>query len=467
MRMPNSKEMSREQRKIYLDAPLDGSILVTGPPGTGKTIIAFLRAQTVSKFEGKSTVAMYNNVLSNYAGNVGDDGYDYEVTTLHKWVNKWWRHINPSYESNEIVDYYLDCPYDEKDEAKKLGARWNRAKSKWYVPGDVYKEHRSKFDRWEPEPVKKKSSRNMPPNMPGDKWQYDWDKILEIIINQCKAESISKANVNWGHLILDEAQDFPPKMFETFDLITKLLFKNDSAEGRPAITVFADENQRLSEKTNSTIKEIKGKLYLPDNRIYSLTKNYRNTLQIARLASEFYTGLSTGKPDLPEVEGDLPLLVNASKLNDTVEYIYRYAVNHDNEEIGVIAQNDKVRKQFVNRLSSKLKGSKRLKLQSYSSIDKDWKDSRKMEFDKGGVITVVNKQSCKGLEFDAVFLPELQSISVAPDDKDQFMMEMYVMISRARHMLALMYSNEGDAKPAILLNIPDKKSGLLEYVNAK
>ncbi len=190
-------------------------------------------------------------------------------------------------------------------------------------------------------------------------------------------------------------------------------------------------------------------------------------MQIARLAVQFYTGLSTGKPKLPTKEGDLPLLVKGKQLNDSVEFIYRYAENHDNEEIGVIVQNDSVRKKLVNRLENRVKSNKHLSLQSYSSKDKDWKDSKKLEFDKGGVITVINKQSSKGLEFDAVFLPELQSVSVAPDDKDQFMMEMYVMVSRARHMLALMYSNEGTNDPAILSNLPDKESGLMEYVNAK
>ena len=80
---------------------------------------------------------------------------------------------------------------------------------------------------------------------------------------------------------------------------------------------------------------------------------------------------------------------------------------------------------------------------------------------------MINKQSSKGLEFDAVFLPELQGVSVDPNDKDQFMMDMYVMISRARHYLAIMYTNTGDGDPAILSYLPTKNSGLLEYRNAK
>ena len=31
---------------------------------------------------------------------------------------------------------YLNVPYAEKDAAKALGARWDPANKKWYVPGD-------------------------------------------------------------------------------------------------------------------------------------------------------------------------------------------------------------------------------------------------------------------------------------------------------------------------------------------
>lgn len=45
---------------------------------------------------------------------------------------------------------FLDVPYHEKDEAKRLGARWNPAERKWYVP-----EGRSldPFSKWLPKPT--------------------------------------------------------------------------------------------------------------------------------------------------------------------------------------------------------------------------------------------------------------------------------------------------------------------------
>jgi len=29
---------------------------------------------------------------------------------------------------------YIDCPFSEKDVAKKMGAKWDKDKKKWYVP---------------------------------------------------------------------------------------------------------------------------------------------------------------------------------------------------------------------------------------------------------------------------------------------------------------------------------------------
>ena len=34
---------------------------------------------------------------------------------------------------------YLNVPYDEKDEAKKMGARWDKSKKRWYI------EHKNKY----------------------------------------------------------------------------------------------------------------------------------------------------------------------------------------------------------------------------------------------------------------------------------------------------------------------------------
>ena len=49
--------------------------------------------------------------------------------------------------TSSSADTYLNCPFEEKEEAKLLGARWSPDKKKWYVPAgqDV-----TAFRRWLP-----------------------------------------------------------------------------------------------------------------------------------------------------------------------------------------------------------------------------------------------------------------------------------------------------------------------------
>ena len=89
MRLPNTRQISDEQTAVYLDAPLDGSTLVTGPPGTGKTVIAYLRAHTLANQKKPVTVLMYNRVLSRYTSNAGVSGV--QSNTLISWTWKWWK----------------------------------------------------------------------------------------------------------------------------------------------------------------------------------------------------------------------------------------------------------------------------------------------------------------------------------------------------------------------------------------
>jgi len=70
VRLPDYSDLSEEQDSIYLDAPMDGTVFVTGPPGTGKTVIAFYRADVLAEKDPDSvTVAMYNRVLNQYTKN--------------------------------------------------------------------------------------------------------------------------------------------------------------------------------------------------------------------------------------------------------------------------------------------------------------------------------------------------------------------------------------------------------------
>lgn len=48
---------------------------------------------------------------------------------------------------------YLNVPYAEKDDAKKLGARWDASNKKWYVPDTI---DIAPFAKWQSEIISSK-----------------------------------------------------------------------------------------------------------------------------------------------------------------------------------------------------------------------------------------------------------------------------------------------------------------------
>lgn len=447
MRMPNSRQISDEQEEIYTEAPMNGSVMIIGPPGTGKTVIAFLRAQALQRRNKLAQVLMYNNVLRKYTENVADaEENSVKPATLVSWVNKWWRSNKIATASEVKGNRYLDCPFAEKDQAKALGAKWDKQKKKWYVTAEVLEKENGGFDQWLCEAGLGKQD-FAPPKIKD--YHNDWTAML--------VAAAMKPDLNdWGHLIIDEAQDFPEEMFSF------LRFASDKLEDG-SLTIMADENQRLSEDENSTIDQIQKALAIPNNRFYTLKENFRNTLQIAKVASSFYVGLASGKPELPKKQGDVPQLVKASDLDQQIEYIVRILSARAPGEVGVFVQNDYMRKLVFEKLQHKLR--EQYRVQTWGSKDKRNNPVDDLVFDTSGTLTVLNRHSCKGLEFDFVFIPELQSINIDGSSLDTFKMNMYVMCSRAREALFMLYSSSSGEEVEVVQYLPNKDSNLLEYKN--
>ncbi|RTE67336.1 DNA/RNA helicase [Amphritea opalescens] len=450
MRMPNSREISDEQEEIYMEAPMDSTVMVAGPPGTGKTVIAFLRAQALNKRKKPATVMMYGKVLRKYTSNVSDQQEEkISTSTLLSWAFKWWKlhKINTQTVIGDKV--YLDCPYKDKDKAKEHGAKWDRVKHKWWVPSESYNKHKALFEQW-------LLASYEPPKV--DNFQYDWQQMFEKLAVHVGQKKPVK---NPGYLIIDEAQDFPPAMFRCL----RFAMRNVENSG---ITIMADENQRLNEDYNSTIGQINQELAIPDERQYLLTENFRNTREVAELAAYFYVGLPTGKPAAPTRKGEKAVIVATCSMDDQVQFLVDAVTNRAFGEVGVFAQTDSMREKLYNKLQNRLRGKYRV--QTYSSKE-EYKDVHPVDdlvFDKKGTLTVINRQSCKGLEFDAVFIPEIQTMPIDGSNLDTFKMNMYVMCSRARQALYLLYSSGAEKEPDIIKYLPDKTTGILqrlEYCN--
>lgn len=450
MKMPNTREISDEQEEIYMEAPMDGAVMVAGPPGTGKTVIAFLRAQALNRRKRSAQVLMYNRVLQKYTENVVESCEGQMVSnTLLSWFNRWWLIHKIETESTTAEKVYLACPFERKDEVKALGARWDkmhydpkrRAKGQWYAPIDVYNRDPKAFEPWRAKDYEAPKIAD---------YQYDWQQILISTVGHLASGMPLN---DWGHLIIDEAQDFPEKMYGF------LRFAANSMKNG-GLTILADENQRLNEDENSTIEDIVKALAIEDDRRFLLTENFRNTRPIAELASYFYVGLPTGQPTLPRKLGEKPQMIATVSLDQQVDYMVKVLKTSSTGEVGVFAQNDSMRKQLVNKLQHRLRGFYRV--QTYSSKDEKNCPVDDLVFDTTATVTVINRQSCKGLEFDTVFIPEIQTIPLDGSNLDAFKMNMYVMCSRAREELYVLYSSQSNEQPDIVGYFPDETTGLME-----
>jgi DNA helicase IV len=394
MRIITSTDLSDEQEDILFDAPLKDVVLITGPPGSGKTVMAFLRAQALSKKFDIVSLIMYNKVLSKFSENGAQNNNKIDVRTMHSWVWRWWKGVCRNVKIPEI-----------------------------------------------------------------QKWSYDWGKMFEILLDKKVNESLDSSKLHWNHVILDEGQDFDNAMYEFLNQVRSAFFRDQEP---PSMTILADENQRLQEN-NSTLKEIKKYMKVPKKLVFGLTKNYRNTDEINNFIANFYVGSETGITKSSGRKGEKPKLVQSSDFSSSIKFISRYARLHQNQEIAIFVSNNMTRNKYYNALDDEL-GGEYCHVQTFASGSKVH-SAEVLRFDREGVVTVLNKQSCKGLEFDAVFIPELENIRVDDGNLNAFKMEMYVMCSRARSYLALILSNSGKESLPVSAYLPDENAGVLEYIN--
>ncbi|MAF20686.1 MAG: hypothetical protein CMI55_03325 [Parcubacteria group bacterium] len=384
MKLPVSDDFNDEQKKIFM-TPLEKNLLVCGPPGTGKTVMALYRAMMITKTnEGlKFWVIMYNRLLRKYTeDNLESTGVVARIRTYHQWLCTW-------------------------------GRNWGIGN----ITGYEYK-----------------------------RYVYNWNKIRKRLIEK---KVNHRRAIKFDHLIIDEGQDFAPEFYALMMLIKTIgLSFNKSI----VLTIFADENQQINEN-NSDLDTIKEEMKFFEGNVKTLKTNYRNTKQVAELAAHFYVGLQTGKPNLPDKDSPLdPTLTAFTNIRDEAEQITNFAIQNKDLTFGVIVETIQIRNELYSLLEMNLKDTDII-LQTYDSTF-TCEDIKKIQLEKAGTITIICGASCKGLEFDAVFIPRLEKFSLDPSNIDVFKMKMYVQISRARDYLFISYVNRGNDEPKILDYFP-------------
>jgi DNA helicase IV len=361
VRLPAFEDLSKEQDLVY-NLALDGNYLVSGPPGTGKSVMALYRAQVLTFDDREPAVLMYSRVLQQYteqaANEVAVTGF---VTTFHRWFWGFWRtHYGSS-----------------------------------------------------------------PPTVPGNSYVVDWEDVaLRFMTEPPELGGLAD-------LIVDEGQDLSLGFFRIVSFVAS------------NITVFADENQQLFDN-NTTLREIEAGIGAQDHLV--VRRNYRNTAEIAAVAAKYYSGTPTGIPDPPDRHGDIPTLRQYESFGDFVDFIARYVKARTNLTVGIACPNQRIQRRAYRELAER---KLPIPIQQYLSGNPE---HRELDFESAAV-TLVHYKSLKGLEFDTLFVPELQQLTTDVTSAATRMM-FYVVMSRARDELHLSWSGASDA-PAIVSELKD------------
>lgn len=451
MRMPRLRDMTPEQKAVYLYAPDDAHVLVNGPPGTGKTVIAALRAETLKKLGVPVTIGMFSRVLVKYATGSSDDDSEAPVRTVLTWFYDWWNKsgLPPHPSGGEIC---VEVPFAERAAVKAAGAKWRKErwrpwekrKGVWAVGYDVWAESPDSFASWRlwaPAPY-----------VDGAEGQIDWKAVFEHVMEH--EEGLSESSLSLGTLLIDEGQDFAPWFYKFLGLLAAL------GAGKATVThpmkcfVLADENQQLTEH-NSTLDDICKALKISSTNQFTLLDNFRNTREIAEVARAFFDDVGA-LPLLPTRRGERPSLTEDIPLKDCVEKILTWVINHPGKNVGVLVFKEQKRDALQNALSEAAESIKErtVCVQSYSWESRNINRVENLALDAPDMISVLNMQSCKGLEFDAVFIIDLHDAPIGLYGPSRFRMQMFVAVSRAREWSQLLETRENQSTAAFYAELP-------------
>ena len=441
--LPNINDYSDEQLEIeYL--PLIGNYLIVGGPGTGKSVLALSRSRLLAKKHERDSKLVYKFLVHNKMLSHSSEQL-YPECNNDTWLSWFWKlfiqefGINPKHYSNSNNSYtlhwdniskLLDCRRRIKNLEDSLNNPFDF--DSFFSQSDSSSElHKTYNDL-----LLSTSELLGEPQINYAKHIFKY--IVKSIINKKSILSLENS-----YLVIDEGQDMPQKFYEFL-----------LGLGCLNIFIAADQNQQITPENNSDIHELMDVIDVSEPK--DLTENFRQAnggYYVALLAEQFYCDEATPKSKLPRKSEsiEMPLLIDYDQQKRPFNKICQQIINSyqlmPNKLVGIFTSDNEIRLKYYETLKAMIdKEDNEIILSTYFH-QKNKKNMSDIRFDKGGIM-VINGKSCKGLEFDRVYIADINKFKVE-ENSDITKKLFYVMTSRSREKLIMLRDTSDVACPVI------------------
>lgn len=272
----------------------------------------------------------------------------------------------------------------------------------------------------------------------GEKSVPVWERQVTSVIDAVEREQIPRAQ--YGALLIDEGHDFEADWLK---LVTQMIDPE-----KDSLLLLYDDAQSIYKKKQALNFSLSSVGIQARGRTTVLKLNYRNTRQILNFAYEFSKDFIQERasdddaipliaPELAGQEGVDPVVKVWSSLSEEAEFI-AYCIKTwtakgiDLKDIAVVYTSKAVG-DSVEIALSKAKIDHRYLKNSYQKKQYNASDDK---------VTLLTRQSSKGLEFKTVILAGLGTLKDSEDNQAEEVRLLYVGMTRAREKLLITSSKE-------------------------
>ncbi|CAI6085093.1 HelD family protein [Cohnella sp. JJ-181] len=224
----------------------------------------------------------------------------------------------------------------------------------------------------------------------------------------------------YDHIVIDEAQDYAPAQLQVLRQHQRIT----------SMTVLGDLQQGIHDYAGITVwEELRGLFPADETSYYELDRSYRSTLEIIEFANRILRGMGGGvKPARPVFRSGQPVEVErtshapgAGAIASIASIVESWREEPELQSIAVLGRTAAACARIHAELTAR-------------GIRASLLEAKHQNYEGG--VTVAPVYLSKGLEFDAVLIPDADEAQYAAADAKL----LYVGCTRALHRLKLLYA---------------------------